>query len=490
MKRIEFFLILISILCFVSCADDQPIIDKHKVINNSEVLDAHYYSNDYEENEMNTSLEILAVAYANALQQIEVRNVIKKEVMKQFDGDYNVLHRNVIEERIGSSNLDEILKLNISKSNLNKSLTLTNCTILDSILSAYDNLQISIPVHCETWNENEYIPKVIFLPTNFSEKTFSKIKAYDALGNFEWVSTIDEPDVPYIVIGKSERVDIYGNLLFEDNTNFKSANLYTNLNIGSSLPDIQSVTYGNPFTHFIKWNLVTNSTGYEIWRSSGGSYQQVGTTGMSDNEFVDEDTNMNIGTRYYYKIRAITSSGYSGWGESMSIVASERTKDKQLECTKLYISKSRLKAVESWLSGAPEIVLYICSGVGTSPDEYTASLLYTSSVMEPNRRNDIQDKWWNIFGGGLKTNQWNVNDNNNPLMLNFVWVEQDWEDGLLVPVNLKIVEPKSGLEFTIDEEYTIPDSKGELISCQSVYWWDSKSKEYFSEGFGFDLSEY
>ncbi|HKM92400.1 MAG TPA: hypothetical protein VJY41_01975 [Prolixibacteraceae bacterium] len=199
---------------------------------------------------------------------------------------------------------------------------------------------------------------------------------------------------------------------------------------------------------------------------------------------------MKVGKRYYYKVRAITSSGYSNWGEIKSVLASERTNDKRLKCTKLYISKSRLKTVESWLSGAPEIVLYIVTGVGTSVDEYTASLLYTSEVMEPNRRNDIQDKWWTIFSGGMITQQWNVDDSNNPLLLNFVWVEQDWEDGLTVPINFTIVEPNTGIEFTVDEEYQIPDSKGEMISCQSVYWWELKSKVYSSNGFGFNLNEY
>ncbi|MGF7141455.1 hypothetical protein [Roseimarinus sediminis] len=100
--------------------------------------------------------------------------------------------------------------------------------------------------------------------------------------------------------------------------------------------------------------------------------------------------------------------------------------------------------------------------------------------MEPNKRSDIQDQWWDIYSGGMITDQWIIDENNNPLLLNFVWVEQDWEDGKKVPINFSIVEPNSGLTFTVDTEYEIPNSKGELISSQTVYWWEAKNMEYSS----------
>ncbi|MGF7141454.1 hypothetical protein [Roseimarinus sediminis] len=333
------FLLLILVLNLFSCSEEFGDI-------NSNELSTEQEFNIYEKNVTNEALEILSIAYANAIENEMFRSEVKREALKKFDGDYDILHKTLQDNEINGIKIKEILATNLTKPSIYKSTNIAGYEYLDSLISKIENLQISIPIHCDSWDISSFTPKVIFLPTNFSERTFTKVKAYDAQGNYEWVSSIDEPEIPYIVIGRSERVTnkqiTSQKLATQDNSILKSVTMEV------ETPKLTSVTYGNPKTHFVKWDPTENETGYEIWISSGGAYTKVGTNGINNNEFVHEDVNMTIGTRYSYKVRATMTNGYSNWSNSLSINASERTNNKRLKVSKLYMSKSRLKTVESW----------------------------------------------------------------------------------------------------------------------------------------------
>lgn len=448
-------------------------------------------SNVYEINAHNQTLEILSIAYAKALQEEEIRSIIKSEALKRFDGDYDVLHKTISEKTINGVQLNAILAKNVNSSGAFKSAIPVNSTFIDSLAAIIKNLQISVPIHCEKWNIDGFIPKVIFLPSNFNEKNFDKLKAYNADGSYEWISTIEEPDVPYIVISPSERVGNENSI----NTTISAINTVNEKQTDGSFksvsalpttPNITKIEYGGPLTHFIYWSETENETGYEVYRSSGFSFAKIATTGINDNKYVD-NSGIVAGKRYTYLVRAINNEGPSNFGEYKHIMASDRTINSRMRVTKLYMSKSRLKAVESWVSGAPEIRLYIVNAMKADLESLLGSVEYTSEMMEPGQRGDIQDQWWTIFSEGIKTSEWSVEDCDNHSCLNFVWVEEDWEDKNELTVAIKLDIDILNLHSNLD--YKIPSSKGELISCQQVYWWEPKNGIYESGGFKFNLNE-
>jgi hypothetical protein len=448
-------------------------------------------SNVYEINAHNQTLEILSIAYAKALQEEEIRSIIKSEALKRFDGDYDVLHKTISEKKINGIQLNAILAKNVNSSGAFKSAIPVNSAFIDSLAAIIKNLQISVPVHCEKWNIDGFIPKVIFLPSNFSEKTFDKLKAYNADGSYEWVSTLEEPDVPYIVISPSERVGNENSI----NTTISAINTVNEKHTDGSfkstsalptVPDMISISYSSPLIHKLKWTPTDNETGYQVFMDDGYGDVMIGTTNYNECEFTDRLPKTR-GQEYDYKVRAINNEGHSDWGKTMSIIASERTDNRRLRVTKLYMSKGRLGSVESWVSGAPEIRLYIVTVKGATVKDAIASNWYKSSEFEPNRRKDIQDTWWKMTGGGVNTDPWGLDDDINPRILNFIWVEEDWEDAHDVEdINVNWTVPFFNIECAT--KIKLANSKGEEIATFRVNWWDELTREYSDGGFKFDLS--
>jgi len=62
----------------------------------------------------------------------------------------------------------------------------------------------------------------------------------------------------------------------------------------------------------VTWGAVANATGYEVWRSSmNGAYAMVGTTTTATS--IDDSLNVDPGTTYLYKVRAVAGSAHSAY---------------------------------------------------------------------------------------------------------------------------------------------------------------------------------
>jgi hypothetical protein len=460
----------------ISCSDDCDNFSQNQKLN------------EYQVNEHNQALEILSIAYAKALENKEIRDVLKTEALKKFDGDYDVLHRTMKSKMIEGLSLNRILAKNISAPGYLKSAETGNDDIVDSLASNINNLQVSVPVHCDEWDVDTFTPQVIFLPSNFEESSFDKLKAYNADGSYDWVSTVEEPDLPYVVLSPSERIVGPEDLAyFYDDGSENHTNTSTSEDDIDDLdvPDVNLITYGSPLVHQVTWTPTENETGYEIYRSTGGEFSMIGTTSYNDCAFTD-DLPKDRGVEYDYKVRAVNNEGHSDWGKTMSRIASERTDNRRLRVTKIFMSKGRLKNVEAWVSGAPEIRLYIATGSGSTIKELSVNNWYKSPQFEPNKRKSIQDKWWNMHGGGITTDPWSLDDDINPRILNFVWVEEDWEDMMDIE-NLAIEWTVPKLEIKLATSIKLGGSRGKEIGTFQVTWSDKLSREYVDGGFKFNL---
>ncbi|MCD8381463.1 MAG: SH3 domain-containing protein [Clostridiales bacterium] len=105
---------------------------------------------------------------------------------------------------------------------------------------------------------------------------------------------------------------VNGSYLSYYSTSGISAQMTASTSVSLSTP---SLVYATNATSGItvKWGIVTNATGYRIYRKvSGGSWSKIGT--VSDGSTVSyTDTSAVSGTTYIYTVRAVNSSGISGY---------------------------------------------------------------------------------------------------------------------------------------------------------------------------------
>jgi hypothetical protein len=168
---------------------------------------------------LNSALREVAQALAAILVEAQTRRVVKEEVGKRFDGDYDALYREIANQRIGSAlTFRQALGNALAKVQKRagtpegRSAALRK---LDAYTSAYPQLQISIPVGFQNWNDEEHVPLVAFTPTDVNDQDVREIEAFDAAGHRYLLDARTEPGFPVVVVGLNERTDRNGYLLNE-----------------------------------------------------------------------------------------------------------------------------------------------------------------------------------------------------------------------------------------------------------------------------------
>lgn len=142
----------------------------------------------------------------------DFRNLIKDEVLKQFDGDYDLLMTTAFEKKVSPSQ-DILTKSSSSKSISVKEMLSHYCAetkssgnILDELVEKYPELQVSIPVHAEEWDSENYVPAIAIVPSDYEEFVTETVPGINADGEIIEIDAINPPDKPVIVIGLNERV--------------------------------------------------------------------------------------------------------------------------------------------------------------------------------------------------------------------------------------------------------------------------------------------
>ena len=146
--------------------------------------------------------ERFAISLAKTLNEEEVRKFIHDKTMEQFDGDYDILFKDVANHSFtdGSTFIE---KLANNDDNANSQ------EFFESIIENEKRFNIAVPVHCESWECSNFIPLVAIQSKN------PETKSFDSNGNIELLDTKTAPDSPVVVVGLNERVDLNGDLLPE-----------------------------------------------------------------------------------------------------------------------------------------------------------------------------------------------------------------------------------------------------------------------------------
>jgi hypothetical protein len=153
---------------------------------------------------INENIETLASLISQASENIEFRQLVKNEVGKQFDGDYDALLLTFIGKEISGEKFEEILA--------NKSNGKFTSDQIVKMIKTSGYLQISIPVMFDEFVPETSIPLTVAIPVDINEKTVEKFTAYDEKGLKSIVSAKTVPVEPVFVVMESERVDDDGNL--------------------------------------------------------------------------------------------------------------------------------------------------------------------------------------------------------------------------------------------------------------------------------------
>jgi hypothetical protein len=163
--------------------------------------------------QINDAIEDFALIVAHSLQDKELREFYKSEAMRKFDGDFDVLYSNVKDNYVGKeslhSRLSEIANYITRETKLEFK---TEFNTIDELTSKIPKLQIAIPVNCEEWNTNNFIPPVACLNSELKNKSVTHVKSYESDGKLTMIEKKITPKHPVVVISINERLDENGNV--------------------------------------------------------------------------------------------------------------------------------------------------------------------------------------------------------------------------------------------------------------------------------------
>lgn len=164
--------------------------------------------------------KILAPALAD---NIELRELIKSEALKQFDNDYDVLYHHIRDLEINGETVSEILQ-DYAESPEQFNLIENQLPLLTIFVP-----ELPSGFSADSWNVNTEIPKVaVALPQ-------AEIPFYDGYGNKTIIPKGRIPGFPIVIIKENERVEVNRLKLMAAKSDGADAhNFDSNINIGVS----------------------------------------------------------------------------------------------------------------------------------------------------------------------------------------------------------------------------------------------------------------
>lgn len=448
--------------------------------------------------EKNKLIKDYASLLASSIENENLRSAIKQEAQQKFDGDYDILVT-TLEEKVLPNEAISVKELLTTPNpssfrSGNGSTPEKDQALLDKVKATFPNLQVAVPVHCDDWDTKNYTPLVAFLPLDYNEATTQFITAFDNDGNEHRLSIDEMPENPVIVVSISERVDEHGQMysdlrpviMTEDNSTAapsgapRSSSPNPIITISApKKPKNFKLYHGVANSLVLQWDDVANETGYEIWRMKSGetAFQLVGTTLVNDNHYIDNGLTTRVSVKY--RVRAVNRFGNSPWSNIMGSKPSERNDGDALTVKRMkFFTANDLKAVEKWPNGAPELRLRVVEGSSSG-----ASVVYISSQLKPDSRNDIKATWWSR---DIPVNtSWDTE--NEGTVYTFSWQEEDVIKNLTFAIHAKYEYKKEGHSIEAGGSLNFQTSPNGDLGQLDVKWWDDEDQIYSTGGFAWQF---
>ncbi len=333
-----------------------------------------------------------AMVVCHSMTNDAFRDILKEEVMQPFDDDYDVL-ATTLQKRLLDDKSQSVAELLATAYDHHYAHAdgMKGHEFLHRVNSIVPNLQLSIPLHCEAWKPQQYIPAVVPLPYTFDDSRHDAITAYDANGVAHTVSLTKEPTMPYVVVGVSERITRNGlrrKELFKDSPLLYAFTPKQESSKEVSYPTWLSITNGEAYALNLHWEAVQEATAYVIFRKNSGQFRPHATVPGNQPYYIDAHLECDY---YWYVVAAIRGNDTSACSPIEKCYAAARDNGAPLRLTGINYEDESLSNVEPWVRGAPEIHITV---VGTGEDGFSAYTLF-ERVIEPPSRDAVDNNWWN-----------------------------------------------------------------------------------------------
>lgn len=439
---------------------------------------------DYTIDQKNDLISSYAQILASSIADTELRNTIKSEAQEQFDGDYDILISTLETLDLNEQNMTVKQKMSerpvltrSAKGGFEGNLE----DLMDEIKKVFPNLQVSVPVHCDEWDPDNYIPMVAFLPCDYDEDTIEYIEAFDIDGNTHILSAVEEPEYPVIVVSVSERIDENGNFLYDDDFSEKGAYIGNDPTTKATIntPTGISLKHSTARSFELYWDGVVSSGHYEIERRAlnENTFSLIAQVDGDENFY--KDNSLVAGTKYSYRLRLIDGTDQSAYTPIITSTASQRAVGEPLKLVWYEMDKETLQDVEIWINGRPEIRMIVFYGVNSGDDTAQVYNQLLSPTREHIKEGCNPDA--TIF------TQWDPNTEGS--VLTFVWVEEDpngsYEIGAEVKYEHKFAD--GTLTSGVTGKY-MGEFEDKEIGRGHMCWWDSYDT-LFDQGIRFRLGK-
>ncbi len=143
-------------------------------------------------------LKYFSMAMALLVTEEDVCSLLKNNIAKQFDGDYDVLWGTLKDVKLNRGQFKKMLEACFDES----AKKLLKAEDFDAIKL----LNLAIPVQFENWDGISPL-LVTYCPITINDIDVQTLEAFDAELNVTILDAQKEPDFPVLVIGMNERVD-------------------------------------------------------------------------------------------------------------------------------------------------------------------------------------------------------------------------------------------------------------------------------------------
>lgn len=331
----------------------------------------------------------VAADVSKKLNSLSFCKMLKHEVLLRFDGDANILLSSIVKR------LPKYLAYEASRNNA--AARITNADLLanysfDIIAEAaqdYPQMQLAVQTDAESWDPNTFTPSVVYEPTDFDEATSTTVPGFDPYQNPITVSSTEEPTFNYVVISQNERTtirDIDPTLSYNEEVRLTSSNCLV-----SQL--VYEASYNPEAVSQMLVPLCDDGGGGTGGGGTGGggssSYAQYNGTGQDGilPTLIDRQMGTIVSPPTDGSFNRLAPTGtFNG-----TTVYRKDFKHEKMR----FIRCDRLKDIESWFKGAPEIRMHVFEQNVLNPSE---SLQIFKEEFKPDKRKDIDGKLWDARG--------------------------------------------------------------------------------------------
>jgi hypothetical protein len=334
------------------------------------------------EKKWNSTAESVAKDVAYKMNSLAFRKMIRHEVSLRFDGDANILISIVM------ARLPKYFQYETTHSGNNLGattdvLSLYNWDILKQAAIDFPQMQIAVQPDAETWDPVVFTPSVVYMPANFDEATHTSVAGFTPEQLPITVSTLEDPDINYVVISQNERTTFRDGELRFTNSNCPVESL---VNGATYDPEIVP----QPF-------MPTDCPG----GGGGGTGGGGGGTGGGGTpppyiQYVGTGQDGVLPTLVGRQMGTVVPIPINGGHNLLNPVGTFNgsivyRKDFRHEKMR-FIRCDDIGEIEGWPAGAPEIRMHVFEQNVLNPSE---NLQIFKEEFKPNRRRDIKNKWWN-----------------------------------------------------------------------------------------------